>query len=570
MDREKPFFNIVTAAVNVWYRATDIDRKNITLKATRQDQFILSFIASIILKKWMKIVRFGVFLNDRGRALARYGSAVSKFVEKDGELYCEVVPWNRLICDPVDFNNNIKIERIWLTPAQLRERKEYDQEMVETLIEAREARETMDGQKKDNKSEYIELFEVHGMLPKVHLTDKESDEDVYVQQMHVVSYLAKKDGVKSTNQFDDYTLYRGKETKDPYRIDHLIKEDGRTLAIGAVEHLSEVQWMQNHTVKQIKDHLDLASKLIFQTSDGNFVGQNVLNAIETGDILIHQAGQPLTELNNRSHDISAIQAFGMQWKQLANEITGISESMMGANPPSGTAWRQTEALLQESHSLFELMTENKGLAIEEMMTDFIIPYIKKKMDTTEEISEILEDYQIKKLDAMYVPKEARKRAKKKIIDNVLSRTPEDLQKGRIMTGDMKDQIIAGEEEFLQNSLKQFGNQRFIKPSEIDSKTWKESLKDFEWESDVDATGESKDRQSIMTTLSTVLQTVAQFSAQGMKMPPEMKLIFNKILEHTGAISAIELDTMQVDSDNQPQMMQPQMQPQMAQPPQINA
>ena len=29
LGRDKPFFNIVSAAVNIWYRATDIDRKDI-------------------------------------------------------------------------------------------------------------------------------------------------------------------------------------------------------------------------------------------------------------------------------------------------------------------------------------------------------------------------------------------------------------------------------------------------------------------------------------------------------------------------------------------------------------
>jgi len=150
-------------------------------------------------------------------------------------------------------------------------------------------------------------------------------------------------------------------------ITHLIEEDNRSQAIGAVEHLFEAQWMNNHTAKGIKDHLDLASKLIFQTADETFVGQNAIQAIETGDILVHAPNEPLTQLNNSSHDITQMQNYGQMWKSLGNEITGISEAMMGSTPKSGTAWRQTEAILSESHDLFELMTENKGLHIEEMM-----------------------------------------------------------------------------------------------------------------------------------------------------------------------------------------------------------
>ena len=40
LGREKPFFNIVNATVNVWYRATDIDRKNIRILASRSNQTV--------------------------------------------------------------------------------------------------------------------------------------------------------------------------------------------------------------------------------------------------------------------------------------------------------------------------------------------------------------------------------------------------------------------------------------------------------------------------------------------------------------------------------------------------
>ena len=346
MGREKPFFNIVTSAANIWYRATDIDRKNIKLRATKKTHYTLAFLMSILLQEWMKKTSFGMWLNEWGRILARYGSAISKFVEKDGELIPQVMSWHVMIVDPVDFDNNVKIEKMWFTEAQLLAKKEYDQDFVKELINAKKARETMDGKKKDNLNEFIEVYEVHGKLPLYYLTGVEKDEDEFSQQMHVVSYLSKKKG----EGYDDYTLFAGKEKKDPYRIDHLIKEDSRTLSIGSVENLFPAQWMQNHSVKSIKDQLDLASKLIFQTSDGNYVGQNALNNIETGDILVHKPNEPLTQVANNSHDITSLQSYQSQWKALGNEINGISESMLGVAAKSGTAWRQTQAELQEAHS----------------------------------------------------------------------------------------------------------------------------------------------------------------------------------------------------------------------------
>ena len=544
--REKPFFNIVTAAVNIWFRATDLDRKNVRIKPTKEEHQGIAFVATILLQEWMRRETFGRFLNDWGLSLARYGSSILKFIEKDG-LTCEVMPWARMIVDPIDFENNAKIEKLWLTPSQLLKRKGYNKEMVRQLLDDLSIRETSIGQKKDNKAEYIEIYEVHGELPLSYLTGRDKDEDTYIQQMHVISYLANSNKGKG---YDDYTLYAGKESKDPYMITHLIQEDGRTQAIGAVEHLFEAQWMMNHTSKQIKDQLDLASKLIFQTSDGNFVGQNALTSIETGDILIHNVNQPLTELNNTGHDITSLQAYAAQWKALGNEITGASESMMGQNPPSGQAWRLTQALLQESHSLFEIMTENKGLAIEQMMTKYVIPYLKKKMDTSDEISALLEAHQITQLDSAYVPNEARRQIINKVKKSILSGEIVDPSQMAILEQETASQ--------LQGQLNKMGNQRFIKPSEVSDKTWKDSLKDLEWEVEIEVTGEQTDKQALITTLTTILQSIA--SNPAMLSDPNVKMVFNKILTETAAINPIELSTqpVQVQPVAQPVQVQPQM------------
>lgn len=524
--RDKPFFNIVIAARNIWFRATDIDRKDINLTSAKSSQVVPTLVANILLKQWMNKAAFGNTLNDWGRTLATYGSAVMKFVVKDGELYCTVIPWNRIICDTVDFDNNVKIEVLEYTPAQLRRNKNYDQEMVEALITSLSVRETIRGQKKDNKANYIKVYEVHGELPLSYITDDEKDEDIYVQQMHVVSF-AKREYNRSRQayDYDDYTLYKGKEQKDPYDIAHLIKEDGRALAIGAVENLFTAQWMTNHAVKLQKDTLDFASLIITQTSDANLAGRNVLSDLMTGDILLHSVNEPLTQLNNQ-HDITQIQNFGTMWQNISKEITSTPDAMRGDTQPAGTAWRQVEALRQESHSLFEVMKQNKGLAIERMLRNHIIPFLKTKMDTTEEISSVLEDSHIAQFDALYVPNEARRRNNKRMIKEILS--------GEIThNGDLTtlEQDVKGE-------LSPLGNQRFLKPSDIPTVAWKEILKDFEWQPNVNIRDEVMDTQAVLTTLSTVLQTIARNPA--VLQDPTMKTLFGKILEITGHISPVEI------------------------------
>jgi len=527
MGREKPFFNIVTGTVNIWYRATDIDRKNIKIKPTKRSDTFEAFVAGLHLQDWMRRERFGAFLNDWGRSLARYGSSVVKFVETGDKLHCMVVPWNRLIVDQVDFNNDVVIEVLELSASDLRNRKGYNKEIVDKLIESTVARETLDKQKKDTKNSFIKLYEVHGELPLSYLTGRDSDDDTYVQQMHVISFIAGKE----KGEFDDFCLYKGKEAKNPYMITHLIKEDGRTQSIGAVENLFETQWMLNHTKKQIKDQLDLASKLIFQTSDGNFVGQNALNSIETGDILIHGVNQPLTQIANNSHDITSLQNYGQEWKALGAEISGISEAMLGVQK-SGTAWRQTEALLNESHSLFEMMVENKGNHIDDMLRTYVIPFIKKQMDNTKELVATLSSYELQKIDIPFIRNTAIKSVRAKIKDALLNNKP------------LPDTNLLREQEAIKIGLSEQGNTRTFAPSDLKDKTWKEALKDLEWELEIDVTGEQKDVQAVMATLTTVFANIQ--SRQGRPMSPEEKFVFNKILEETGAVSSMELASIPKD------------------------
>jgi len=527
LGREKPFFNIVTAATNIWYRATDIDRKDIRLKTKRMSDILLTFIANIHLQDFMNKSNFGQFLNNWGRSLSKYGSSIIKFVERDGELHASVIPWNRLIVDSVNFDSDITIEKLYLSPSQLRRNKSYSKDMVEALIDAQSNRKTQDGVAIDNKSNYIEIYEIHGEMPLSWLTDNEEDDDEYVQQMQVISYVACEEEGKEVNK--DFTLFKAKESKHPYMITHLIEEDGRILGIGAVEHLFQAQWMTNHSQKLIKDQLDLASKLVFQTSDPNFVGQNILTAIETGDILTHSPNQSLTQIANNSHDITSLQNFAIVWNNQGKEITSTPDAISGATMPSGTAYRQVAVLNQEAHSLFEIMVENKSLALEQMLREFILPFIKKKMDTSEEISTSINSLGLYQIDKMY-------------IDNQVAKIGNDLKKQTILSGKIFEGFNPEDiKSKLQDNLTSQGENRYFVPSDVSDTTWKELLNDFEWIPEVQISNENSNKEVIMTTLTTVLQTIA--NRQGQPFSPQEQLLFNKILEETGVVSSIELNSM---------------------------
>lgn len=520
LGREKPFFNIVLASRNIWFRATDIDRKNIVLKATSEGMTLPVFFLYLHLQDWMRKENFGMFLNNWGISLAGFNSSVVKFVEKEGKLHCEVTPWAKLIVDQVNFDANVKIEILELTETQLYDR--YGKETVSDLVGAKKARELTNKQTMDNKNNYYKLYEVHGRLPLFNLTGKEKDVEP-VQQMHVLSFVGKEKGKGE----DCFTIYKGKEEKDPYMLTWLLpSEDGSISLNGAVKNLFQAQWMVNHSKKAIKDQLDLASKLIFQTSDANYVGQNALSAIETGDILVYSPNQPLTQLQNNSHDVSALQSFGQEWKALGSELNGISEAMLGIAPKSGTAWRQTEALLQESYSLFEIMTENKGLHIEQMLRKFILPFLMKKMNNKKQIMATLDMHGVKEIEARYIKHESVREANRRMKQKILS--------GQIA----ENEDVAAIESELKNNLNEQGNQRFFEPSEV---SWKKEFENINIdEIEVEITGESSDTQSMLTTIDKALTIIANPAYSQNK---QAQYLVNKALTKSGFLSPVELSSM---------------------------
>ena len=319
-------------------------------------------------------------------------------------------------------------------------------------------------------------------MPLSLISEKEGDDEEFVQQMHVISFVGGKK--KGDSEYEDFTLYKGREESDPYMLTHLLKEDGRTMAIGPVEYLFDSQWMQNHSAKTIKDHLDIASLLLFQTSDPQYLGRNLMEQLQNGDVMIHAANAPLTKLDNSSHDIVSNQNYAVQWRELGRELTGITDAMLGVQPKAGTAWRLQETMLNESYSLFELFTENKGLSIEQMLRDRILPYLFSKYDTNEEISALMEKNDMEKIDKLFIKNEAKRRVNDKIFD-ALERMAqgEDIPPIRPVE---QQALMDREEQDLQGQLQELGNQRFRKPDEV---SWKKQFEDVEWDIEIEVTGE---------------------------------------------------------------------------------
>lgn len=278
LGREKPFFSIVSFRKNVATRATDLDTKDVQVESDRvtETSFAASFILNLKNRNWMKKSMFATFLNRMGQTRCKYGGVLVKKTEQDWELGIHVVAWLNAITDQVDIRNGVKIERHYDNPAQLKTDVPKNWDNIDDAIEAAKKDRTAQAANtspKENKTPgaYIEVFEVHGVLPTCYLAgydgrpDDYGSEDEYERQMHVIVVDESECGTGDAKSKDYFkakgvTLYAGIEDEDPYKYLPYEEVDGRGLGKGVIEALFEPQVWTNYSEKQKKDMLDLASR----------------------------------------------------------------------------------------------------------------------------------------------------------------------------------------------------------------------------------------------------------------------------------------------------------------------
>jgi hypothetical protein len=522
-DQKKPFDDIITEAVNARERATDVDVSSINFVAPSMKYIVANEIFKVVVNDWMREANFGLFLNDYGRKLAQTSTAIIKAVEKEinGEekLIIEVLNWNNVIVDPININHAPIVEKLYLTESQLYEK--YPIKNVVDLVTTK--RKLIDGKQMSNESDFYEIYEVH---------TKEFNKKVKKMEfkMYIITYLTTKSG-----EYNDFILYEGKEEKSPYIIAYLTPPDERTLAMGVVEQLFDKQWLVNHYTLITKKQLDFSTKIGFQTSDQSFIGRNVLNDFDTGDILVTKENAPLTQLNSVSSSLTQAEGVKAEIKNSSRTISGVSEAMAG-EVKSGAAWRQTEALLQESKDLFSKMKEQKALYLQELFHVHIIPHLIKRIKSKDEISAILDSQGIEKIDSMYITAEAVRRANKKAAQTLLENANKELDQ----MNTIENLDIAGETDKLSQELKMQGNQRFFKAD--DDISWDQYFKDFETKVIIDITGEAVDSQKNVETLKSTFGILA--NNPQVLADPNAKMVFTEILRQTSGISPLQLSTTQ--------------------------
>lgn len=497
----KPFFNVVNYRVTTAKVATDLDVADIRFESdylTKAD-IIATMLINKELFKYLKEINFSLTLNTMGYVRPKYGGVIAKKYEVDGELMIDVPEWKNLIVDPVNIMKGIIIEKHYMTTGELYAKRKvwtgYDS--VEDVIEAHE-KLTKD------KPTRIEITEATGEFNPDLDPDENEDED-YKPMCIYMARVGNK----------DYLLYKEEidSIEDKYRYLPWEQVSGRSLGRGVVEDGFQSQVWTNDSIISMQNAMNLAGKVVLATTSKKLSG-NAITDFPSGHILELEDGKTLTSLNLLPSAMPQFQNIIDMWGDQYNRAASTYDANTGEAPPSGTPYSQTALLNQVANSPFIYRREEWGVWLNEILNDWVLPHVKKRILKSHDLTAEYEEEELKMIDEAFGSRETKKMIKEKLLAGEMV-SPED---------------IAGVQAGVKENLKLMGNRRMVK---IPAKAL-----DIEGRITANITGELKNKAATLQSLDNVLKTVSSsFNPQtgtfAILENPTMFKIFKAIVETAG-------------------------------------
>lgn len=525
---DKPYKNIIRPILNLAYRAEGFDVKDIQLFVNEAKNYYKSFLIKKFHEKWARENNIDTFIDDMVENYVDFGGALVKDVN---DIKPEVVPWPRIaFVDQTDILSGTIAEKHYYSPDQLKEMSSKgwgNIDEVITLSQNYKTGDTQGGKQSKTPGRYIEVYEVHGMFPKSWLAKDgedytEDDASKYTRQIHICAFY--KD---DKNDKQGITLFKGPENELPYKLVLRDKIYGRALGIGGAEELFEPQVWTNYDVIRIKDMLDIASKVIFQTTDPAFANRNKTNNLDNGEILVVGEGKNIAQINTQPVNINLFENSIKQWELHAQQMGSANESIMGESPTSGTPFKLQELVTAESHSLHEYRKGKLATFLDEVYRDWEIPHITREIIKGQEFLAELDLDELQSVAESLATCEANK-----------------FIKASLLQGKMVSQVQIDEnKEFIKEIFNKGGNKKFLE-------IFKDEMKSAPVDVYVNIAGKQKDLAGRTDKLVNILRQI--ISAPQMLQDPVFAKLFNQIIEASG-LEPVDFTSMKIQPPAQDQL-----------------
>jgi hypothetical protein len=517
LGREKPFYNVVNFPVDVEVKATDIDTANILIESDEPAFEVQALLLTKETYNWMKEINFAKTLNRFGETLSRYGGVIFKRSINGKELNIDIVNWLSVATDMVDINNGAIVEYHYMSPVELWKKKGSWENIQEAIDAA-----TKDGN--DNKSNQsntfkVEVLEVEGEFPRSYITGNDEDEHEYSWQ----HYFLMTNGRGNSNDSESNIILFQEELKNGRNYKYMYRKEieGRALGLGVVEQSFESQWWINDAKITEKRAFELAGKVLLKTNSQTIMENNVSTDSDTGDILFLEQGEDINMLNTTTNSMPVFQNIVSSWESNLQKLNNTFESVSGEELPSGTPFRLGLLQAKQAQTTFDYIREQKGIFLKEIFQDWVIPHLKKQINTEHILKAGFSPEELKLIDNRFAQWDAMRRAGQIILERFDKNAGLGIDdEFETFTQAEFDALIEDGKEVLART----GDRRFLEVP-------KGFFKDMTSKVTVVTTGEQKEKGAKLETMNTIFQTIA--NNPNVLQDPTLKALYEDILNEAG-------------------------------------
>ena len=495
LGREKPFYNVCNYRVTVAKTATDLDVKDIKFEPDSLKFSVQTMLINRELYKYLKETNFSLTLNEMGITRPKYGGVLLKKNKVDGKLDIGVVDWTNLDFDPSDVIGGALVETFYFQPSELASKTEwYDKD------EFLKAHNKM----YKNKPVKCEIKEVSGEFPEEfdpEWSGKKTETGKYQRMCFYIGVVGKK----------KFLLYYEEEKESRYK--YLPWEAvGKVLGRGVVEDGFESQVWQNDAMISMKNAMELSGKVVMAT-DSQKISGNAITGIDNGHIFQMEQGRSLTSVNLSASSLPEFQNIITLWDMQYNKVSSTYDANTGEAPTAGTPYSQTALLNQVANSPFEYRREEWGIFLNEVLNEWIMPELKKRIKKEHYLVSEFDDEELDLIDETIANFESNKVVFDKMRGDGISQ----MEQMDMITG-------------MKNQLKKTGKKREVKIPE--------GFLDVEGHITANITGELKNKSAVLQSLDSIFKTVVstfnpntgQYAAL---QDPILAKVFAQIVEMSG-------------------------------------
>lgn len=370
------FWSLSNQRIPLYAKSIDMDTKDFSVVGIGKTNWFQAWILNVRFRKWARETRLALTLDDVSTQIATYGSSVWKKMEVGGAIVIEAADLRNLYFDPTVKNiiDTPVVELHYMTENEIRAR--WPKKADEVVKRAKEARDNEDNDAETEDEKY-EVWERWGSRIL-----KNGGDMVYMHDIGTgvgdFEVELSSDEIKVDSE--------GLPKEFPYYDFHGERVSGRWLGLGVVERLFPMQEQINTLVNQNAEANNIASLLLFRTSDPNTTG-NLLQAAQSGQIINSQDMQQMG-VDNRfiSTFLNQLQVI----EDKADRLCYINESVSGETPPSGVPFRSLAVSTRAALSTFKYIKTAIGEKMGYILQEDILPSEIKNFNK-EDLIEIAED-----------------------------------------------------------------------------------------------------------------------------------------------------------------------------------